>query len=161
MKRSDSNPREAPWPPAAPQVAAAIFAATIQGQVTEEEIDAVDGLPPSKFPRELMIKLGFNPPPQEADPHFSPPIPDWPPSDERIDAAVVAAIRSGTIAEKELAMMRQASKLEWPDDLWHDLGFKTPADDLIPATVRISVEGTYHRIAFGSFWDFHHQPQRQ
>lgn len=46
----------------------------------------------------------------------------------------------------ELPMMRQASKLEWPDDLWHDLGFKTPADDLIPVTVRISVKGTYHRI---------------
>lgn len=63
MKRSDSNPREAPWPPPAPQVAAAIFAATMNGLVTEDEIDAVDGLPPSKFPRELMIKLGFNPPP--------------------------------------------------------------------------------------------------
>jgi hypothetical protein len=197
--------------------------------VTEEEIDAVDGLPPSKFPRELMIKLGFNPPPdtaplshtntppadsvetawaeleaegypkQDHDPgngetfpvypeeifyndehplsgmlpdnarpetwreldsaFFKPskarsiftslnPVRDWPPSDESIDAAVVAAIRAGTIAEKELAMMRQASKLEWPDDLWHDLGFKTPADDLIPVTVRISVEGTYYRITY-------------
>lgn len=228
MKRSDSTtPRVAQWPPPAPQVASAIFAATIQGRVTEEEIDAVDGLPPSQFPRELMIKLGFNPPPdpapleptntpqedsvetawaelkqggypkQDHDPgngetfpvypedifyndehplsgmlpdnarpetwreldsaFFNPskarsiytsldPSPDWPPSDERIDAAVVAAIRAGTIAEKELAMMRQASTLEWPDDLWHDLGFKTPVDDLIPVTVRISVEGTYYRI---------------
>jgi len=63
MNRSDSTtPRGAPWPPPAPAVASAIFVATIKGQVTEEEIAAVDGLPPSKFPRELMIKLGFNPP---------------------------------------------------------------------------------------------------
>lgn len=34
--------------------------------MTQEEIEAVDGLPPSKFPRELMIKLGFNPPPDPA-----------------------------------------------------------------------------------------------
>jgi hypothetical protein len=34
----------------------------MEGKVTAEEIDAVDGLPPSKFPRELMVKLGFNPP---------------------------------------------------------------------------------------------------
>jgi hypothetical protein len=34
----------------------------MKGLVTEEEIDAVDGLPPSKFPHELMIKLGFSPP---------------------------------------------------------------------------------------------------
>lgn len=63
MKRPDSTtPPAAPWPPPAPQVAAAIFAATMQGQVTKEEIEAVDGLPPSKFPHELMIKLGFSPP---------------------------------------------------------------------------------------------------
>lgn len=76
MKRLDSTtPQEAPWPPPAPQVAAAIFAATIKGEVTEEEIDAVDGLPPSKFPRELMIKLGFNPPPDPAplEPTNTPP----------------------------------------------------------------------------------------
>jgi hypothetical protein len=66
MKRSDSTtPREAPWPPPAPAVASAIFVATMRGQVTEEEIAAVDGLPPSKVPRELMIKLGFNPPMEE------------------------------------------------------------------------------------------------
>lgn len=34
----------------------------MQGQVTPEEIEAVEGLPPSKFPRELMLKLGFSPP---------------------------------------------------------------------------------------------------
>ena len=67
MKRSDSTtpreaPREAPWPPPAPQVASAIFVATMRGKVTQEEIEAVEGLPPSKFPHELMIKLGFSPP---------------------------------------------------------------------------------------------------
>ena len=63
MKPSDSTtPQEAPWPPPAPQVAAAIFVATIKGEVTEAEIDAVEGLPPAKFPHELMIKLGFSPP---------------------------------------------------------------------------------------------------
>jgi hypothetical protein len=40
----------------------AIFAATLEGKATSEEIDAVEGLPPSKFPHELMIKLGFSPP---------------------------------------------------------------------------------------------------
>jgi hypothetical protein len=63
MKRSNSTiPRGAPWPPPAPQVASAIFAAVLQGKVTEQEIDAVEGLPPSKFPPELMVKLGFSPP---------------------------------------------------------------------------------------------------
>jgi hypothetical protein len=37
----------------------------MKGLVTSEEINAVDGLPPSKFPPELMIKLGFNPPKTE------------------------------------------------------------------------------------------------
>jgi len=73
MKRSDSiTPLKPLWPPPAPQVASAIFVSLIKGRVTSEEIDAVDGLPPRKFPKELMIKLGFNPP-AEAYPEETPP----------------------------------------------------------------------------------------
>lgn len=217
MKRSPSTtPREAPWPPPAPQVASAIFAAVLQGKVTEQEIDAVEGLSPAKFPPELMIKLGFNPPPEDPaaaqaveelkamgypktdydpgngetfpvypeqifydDSHpLSGTLPDnarpetwrelesaefnpskavsirqpqstgeeWPPSDESIDSAVVAAIRSGAIGEKEMATIRRTPKSQWPDTLWASLGFPAPAAEKINVRVEIASQGTFHHI---------------
>lgn len=216
MKRSHStSPREAPWPPPAPQVASAIFAAVLQGKVTEQEIDAVEGLPPSEFPRELMIKLGFSPPPEDLpaaqaveelkqqgypktdhdpgngetfqvfpeqifydDSHpLSGTLPDnarpenWrelesasynpskaqsireqpeddqaPVTDERIDAAIVAAIRSGTIGENELATIRRTSKSEWPEALWVILGLPAPEDAPVRVRVDISTSSKFYHI---------------
>jgi hypothetical protein len=216
MKRSDSTtPREALWPPPAPQVTAAIFAAVLEGKVTEQEIEAVEGLPPSKFPHELMIKLGFHPPPEDPvaaqaleelkamgypktdhdpgngetfqvfpeqifydDSHpLSGTLPDnarpenwrelesaafnpskaqsiWeqpedeqaPVTDERIDAAIVAAIRSGAIGENELATIRRTSKSEWPEALWVLLGLPAPEDAPVRVRVEIFNSGTFHHI---------------
>jgi hypothetical protein len=217
MKRSQSTtPRQAPWPPPAPQVAAAIFAATLQEKVTEQEIRAVEGLPPSKFPRELMSKLGFNPPPEDpaaaqaveelkqqgypktdydpgngetfptfpegvvCDPdhplydslpdnvrpenwremesaEFNPSqaesihprqttAQEWPPSDERIDSATIAAIRIGAIGENEFATIMRTPKAKWPDSLWAALGFPTPVAEKINVRVEVASQGTFHHI---------------
>ena len=175
MRPSDSTtPPAASWPPPASQVASAIFAAVMMNEVTPEEIDAVDGLPPSKFPRELMAKLGFSPP--EADrqkpvetglevgrgdldspgriPHGDidsmeqGPAESWPPDDHRIQRAVAAGIRCGAVGEKELNLMRLQPKSLWPDSLWGTLGFITVVPRPLDARVEVSAIGTFYHVAY-------------
>jgi len=146
MKHSDSTtPLAALWPPPAPQVAMAIFTATLEGKVTPEEIDAVEGLPPSKFPRELMVKLGYNPPlpvvenvsdehqstnPAEAQDGDSASVDEWPPDDMQILFAMRAAQMDGTFSQADADRMDEGPPETWPLDLWQKLGFAPPSPGL-------------------------------
>jgi len=119
----------------------AIFAATLEGKVTSEEIEAVEGLPPSKFPRELMVKLGYNPPlpdgenvsekhqpanPAVAQDGESASGDEWPPDDMQILFAMRAAQMAGTFSQADADRMDEGPKETWPPDLWAKLGFSVP-----------------------------------
>lgn len=63
IQRADfAIPGESPWPPPAPMVYSAIYAAVLRGKVSPKEVAEAERLPPEKLPKELLIRLGFNPP---------------------------------------------------------------------------------------------------
>ena len=63
MKHSDSTPpSEVQWPPTDLRIGMNVLGLTILGKLTKEDTLLMDSAPKEEWPKELWIKLGFNPP---------------------------------------------------------------------------------------------------